>query len=67
MGLQAPSTRQASRVERSERETGVVCRTDEWLRELCSGTYDVREAMARRRAEERDRPARRRETPRDER
>jgi hypothetical protein len=50
MGLQTPPTRRASRVERSERETGAVCRTDEWLRELFAGTYDFREAQARPRA-----------------
>jgi hypothetical protein len=67
MGLQTPPTRQASRVASSERKTGAVCRTDEWLRDLFSGTYDLREAVAMRRADERNRPAQRRETPRDER
>jgi hypothetical protein len=67
MGLQTPPTRQASRGARSERETGAVCRTDEWLRELFSGTYDLREAEARRRLQQRGRLTLRKETPRDER
>jgi hypothetical protein len=66
-GLQTPPTRQASRIARSERETGVVCRTDDWLRELFAGTYDLREAEARRHGEQRSRPTLRPETPRDER
>jgi hypothetical protein len=67
MGLQTAQAHRVSRVERSEGETGTLRRTDDWLRELFSGTYDLREADARRRLQQRGRLTLRKETPRDER
>jgi uncharacterized protein (DUF58 family) len=55
MGLQSPPTRRVSR-SRPEGEAGQACRADEWLRELFSGTYDLREAEARRRPQAHDWP-----------
>jgi hypothetical protein len=67
MGLPTPTARKASNVTSRERKPVAVCRTDDWIRELFAGTYDLREADARRRSEQDDRAAGRRETPRDER
>jgi hypothetical protein len=44
MDLQTPPSRRPSRSAKPERRSASICRTDEWLRELFSGTYDLREA-----------------------
>jgi hypothetical protein len=56
MDLQTPPMRRPSSSAKPERRSASICRTDDWLRELFSGTYDLREAEARLRSRARNQP-----------
>jgi hypothetical protein len=67
MGLQAPPTRPLSSPAKLERRSASICRTDDWLRELFAGTYDLREAEGKLRSRARSCPPQGLKTPRVER
>jgi hypothetical protein len=67
MDLQTPPTRRSSLSAKPERNSASICRTDDWLRELFSGTYDLREAEWRLRSRARNQPPRGSKTPQVER
>jgi hypothetical protein len=54
MGLQTLPTRRPSPPAKPKRRSASICRTDDWLRELFAGTYNLREAEASQRSRARN-------------